>query len=596
MLKLHLYANIIKYLLIFAAVYINNYINWLYFYIRFIRERNIYLFNHARNRALLISLMKFFTYLAAAMLSLSSISAFAQDADNELKGDLKFENVVMGGYNQASTPMAITSEGNIVVTGTTANMATGAISAYIAMSSKDMPSTPIWKIDLDGRSIVTSIISDGNGGVFVGGNFRSAIYFKDINGNEIALSGNFDVEDYSGAKLNTFIAHINKDGKTLAAKAFTSTPNPEVTSQNPYYNVYSAYCNLNNLVYFGGKLYAGLSFQDIISDGNEDKQLKSPVYNYWGSVGSSGCYTIAQINPETLGIVDYPVLFGGDTSDESFSGLDVKSAKIATDGKYLYLAANPNGWSSKVALELNGQVVDRASFHYVGALNGFYIASIDLANNKLVTSKSFDGEYSYSDANFVPAMGDLLVNGEDLLVSGTYIQNCPFDKSIKVVGNTDLFAVCLNKSDLSAKSVLTSKYDETAANGDQEVFSSLVASNNMLSVSGYVANSNSIKSPLLFNVDDYSSTDAVFENEAEADEDYITGAVVADGKTVYTAFLSNDQKSYFYHYATQDPTGVKTIEAATVSKDDAIYNLQGMKLRAPQKGLNIVNGKKVFVK
>lgn len=596
MLKLHLYANIIKYLLIFAAVYINNYINWLYFYIRFIRERNIYSFIHARHRALFISLMKFFTYLSAALLSLSSTSVFAQDADNELKGDLKFENVVMGGYNQASTPMAITSEGNVVVTGTTANMMTGALSSFIAMSSKELPTTPIWKIDLDGRSIVTSIISDGNGGVFVGGNFRSKISFPVADGNPIEFTwGNSNPEALSD-KPATFIAHINKEGNTIAAKAITSTANPEVINQNPNYTAYQAYCNLNNLVYVGGKLYAGLSFQDVISDGNESKQLASPVYDYWGSVGSSGCYTIAQINPETLSIVDYPVLFGGDTSDASFLGLDVKSAKIATDGTYLYLAANPNGWSSKVALELNDQVVDKVSFHYEGALNGFYFAKIDLANNTFVASKAFDGEYTYSVDNFVPAMGDLLVNGDELLVSGSFIQNCPFDKSIKVVGNTDLFAVCLNKSDLSTKSVLTSKYDETAANGDQEVFSSLSVLDKMASVTGYVASSSSLVAPLLFNADDYSSSSSEFVNDAEADEDYITGTAVAEDGTTYMAFLSNDQKSYFYHYAAPDPTAVKNIEAATISKDAVIYNLQGMKLRAPQKGLNIVNGKKVFVK
>ena len=582
-------------MLIFAAVYINNYINWLYFYIRFIRERNIYSFIHARHRALFISLMKFFTYLAAALLSLSSTSVFAQDADNELKGDLKFENVVMGGYNQASTPMAITSEGNIVVTGTTANMSTGALSAYIAMSSKDMPSTPIWKIDLDGRSIVTSIISDGNGGVFVGGNFRSKVYFSGVDGNGIALSGNFDVEDYSGAKLNTFIAHLNKEGKALAAKAITSTANPDVTSKNAYYSEYNAYCNLGNLVYANGKLYAGLNFQDVISAGDENKQLVSTTYDMYGAPYSSTSFTVAEIDLNSMGISSFPVVLGGNSTDAGFMGIDIKNAKIASDGTNLYLAATPTGWSSTVTLWLNDEITDRASFDISNwNINGFYVASINLQSNQLVASNHFDGVCETSDSN--SKIGDVLLSGDHLLIAGSFMQNCPFDKSIRVVGNTDIFAATLNKSDLSVKSVLASKYDETAANGDQEVFSSLSVLDKMASVTGYVASSSSLVAPLLFNADDYSSSSTEFVNDAEADEDYITGVAVAEDGTTYMAFLSNDQKSYFYHYAALDPTAVKNIEAATISKDAVIYNLQGMKLRAPQKGLNIVNGKKVFVK
>lgn len=588
-------------MLIFAAVYINNYINWLYFYIRFIRERNIYSFIHARHRALFISLMKFFTYLAAALLSLSSTSVFAQDADNELKGDLKFENVVMGGYNQASTPMAITSEGNVVVTGTTANMMTGALSSFIAMSSKELPTTPIWKIDLDGRSIVTSIISDGNGGVFVGGNFRSKVYFSGVDGNEIALSGNFDVEDYSGAKLNTFIAHINKEGKAIAAKAITATPNSDVTSQNPNYSEYNAYCNLGNLVYANGKLYAGLNFQDVISTSDGNKQVASAFNTAYGAASNTS-FTVAEIDLNTMGISSFPILVGGNSADAGFYGLDVKNAKIASDGANLYLAATPTGWYSTVTLWLNDEISASASFHYEGNLNGFYLAKIDLANNTLLASKAYDGEYSYSNDNFVSSIGDMMVNGDDLVLAGTFMENCPFDKSISVVGKTDIFATSLNKSDLSAKSVLTSKFDETANGGDQEAFSYLAVFDNLLSVGGYVSKSNAytgnndIVAPLLFNADDYSSGSTEFVNDAEADEDYITGVAVAEDGTTYMAFLSNDQKSYFYHYAAPDPTAVKNIEAATISKDAVIYNLQGMKLRAPQKGLNIVNGKKVFVK
>jgi hypothetical protein len=44
-----------------------------------------------------------------------------------------------------------------------------------------------------------------------------------------------------------------------------------------------------------------------------------------------------------------------------------------------------------------------------------------------------------------------------------------------------------------------------------------------------------------------------------------------------------------------DATGITNVNAADV-KGLQIYNLQGMRLNSVQKGLNIVNGKKVVIK
>ena len=44
-------------------------------------------------------------------------------------------------------------------------------------------------------------------------------------------------------------------------------------------------------------------------------------------------------------------------------------------------------------------------------------------------------------------------------------------------------------------------------------------------------------------------------------------------------------------------TGIKTLNVKGDSQDNApIYNLSGQRLSAPQKGVNIVNGKKILVK
>ena len=110
--------------------------------------------------------MKIFTCLAVALLSLSSVSVSAQDS--ELKGELKFENA-LDGYGKSSapssTPILMTSEGNIVVTGTTyPNASSYYPGAFVALSSKELPASPIWKIVFDGSSIITAAVADDNGG------------------------------------------------------------------------------------------------------------------------------------------------------------------------------------------------------------------------------------------------------------------------------------------------------------------------------------------------------------------------------------------------------------------------------------------------
>lgn len=45
-----------------------------------------------------------------------------------------------------------------------------------------------------------------------------------------------------------------------------------------------------------------------------------------------------------------------------------------------------------------------------------------------------------------------------------------------------------------------------------------------------------------------------------------------------------------------ETTGISTIENGQVTIDNAIYNLRGQRVAAPQKGLYIVNGKKIIVK
>lgn len=540
--------------------------------------------------------MKFSTLFAASLL-LCSVSVVPVQASSA-QGDLKFDNVIMKGYSQVATPMAITSEGNVVVTST--QISGQSLSSFVAMSSPELTNTPIWKVDIKGGSIVHAIIADNEGGAYIGGDFNEKITLGGI-----TLTGK---KSENAEKTNAFVAHINKEGKVLAAYAFVSTPNAEMVEKfDTYSQGDKVYCKLNSLAFADGKLYAGLIFTDILSNAAGDAKVTSGTWNMsgWGmGVGSDADFAAVELDAETMQAKSFPVVFGGkgNYTDSSYMGIDAKSAKMASDGSNLYIVASVNGYYSKAVLQVNGEVKDEPSFSYAGGINAFYVASVNLSNNTTAV-KVYDGKYGWvSGASSLvePGVASLTVKGDDLHIAGSFIQNFPFDTNVKAVGNTDIFFTSLKKNDLSVEKALASGYDEKAAGDDNdEKFSGYAVHGNQLSVYGAVVSRPDVYSPftlstpLCFTADLATATSL----EAGSAEQYTTGIVqTADGKYTYSSLLSADQTSVAYQFTADETTSIKNLAVDKLNKNTGVYNLQGMKLRAPQKGLNIFNGKKVIIK
>lgn len=540
--------------------------------------------------------MKFSTLFAASLL-LCSVSVVPVQASSA-QGDLKFDNVIMKGYSQVATPMAITSEGNVVVTST--QISGQSLSSFVAMSSPELTNTPIWKVDIKGGSIVHAIIADNEGGAYIGGDFNEKITLGGI-----TLTGK---KSENAEKTNAFVAHINKEGKVLAAYAFVSTPNAEMVEKfDTYSQGDKVYCKLNSLAFAEGKLYAGLIFTDVLSNAAGDAKVTSGTWNMsgWGmGVGSDADFAAVELDAETMQAKSFPVVFGGkgNYTDSSYMGIDAKSAKMASDGSNLYIVASVNGYYSKAVLQVDGEVKDEPSFSYAGGINAFYVASVNLSNNT-TAAKVYDGKYGWvSGASSLvePGVASLTVKGDDLHIAGSFIQNFPFDTNVKAVGNTDIFFTSLKKNDLSVEKALASGYDEKAAGDDNdEKFSGYAVHGNQLSVYGAVVSRPDVYSPftlstpLCFTADLATATSL----EAGSAEQYTTGIVqTVDGKYTYSSLLSADQTSVAYQFTADETASIKNLAVDKLNKNTGVYNLQGMKLRAPQKGLNIFNGKKVIIK
>ncbi len=556
--------------------------------------------------------MKLSTLFATAMLLGTVAPAMAVETSSVVetptaKGELKFENAIQKGYAQVSTPMAITADGNVVVTGI--QVKGGALGSYVAKATSDLAADPVWKLDITGgRSEVKAIVADGEGGVYVAGNFNGKITLGGAVGGktlEGKNSGNM-------CKVNGFLAHIDKDGTVVAAQYYRPTINPGLVAASEYYqDGDNVCCNITSLAYANGKLYAGILFTDILP--TEDGNLTAGSWNLsgWGmGVGSDADFVAAEINEETLGIKATPVVFGGpsDYTDASYMGFTVESGTLTSDGSKLYLAVSVNGYSSKGVLKLNGEVKDEATFEYKGGLNGFYTAGVDVENATAV-GKAYDGKYRWvaGVSNLVDAgVSSLTVDDDNLYLCGNFMQDSPFNTdgvNISATGNTDVFFVRMNKDDLSWDILACDDYDETADNADNgETFSAYEIKNGTLTVYGAVTRYNDAytdiaqpSTPLQFHVDNVADFTVNRSVERDTPEGYTTGVLTsADGKTTYYALLDEAQTTISYKYVENVADGISDIK--TDSKSTEIYNLQGMKLSAPQKGVNIIGGKKVVVK
>ncbi|MBR6142310.1 MAG: hypothetical protein IKQ37_11225 [Bacteroidaceae bacterium] len=67
---------------------------------------------------------------------------------------------------------------------------------------------------------------------------------------------------------------------------------------------------------------------------------------------------------------------------------------------------------------------------------------------------------------------------------------------------------------------------------------------------------------------------------------------IAAGKAYLELPAGSDVKGFIFKFAEEDPTGIANVE--TVAENGLIYNIAGQRISKMQKGINIVNGKKIL--
>lgn len=91
-------------------------------------------------------------------------------------------------------------------------------------------------------------------------------------------------------------------------------------------------------------------------------------------------------------------------------------------------------------------------------------------------------------------------------------------------------------------------------------------------------------------------------NEVLAREDAFESTVykkaklyVANTNRALDRYLGDEQWQKFLNIEARDLTGIETPTIAPIPAKQTFYNLQGQRIAAPTRGINVVNGKKMLV-
>lgn len=92
-----------------------------------------------------------------------------------------------------------------------------------------------------------------------------------------------------------------------------------------------------------------------------------------------------------------------------------------------------------------------------------------------------------------------------------------------------------------------------------------------------------------------ASTPPVLAKDIFTNEKYINITLYVP-QSALAAYQAADNWKNFWDIRAVETAGIESVETISENKPAVIYDLQGRKLSEPQRGINIINGKKILVK
>ncbi|MBF1427369.1 T9SS type A sorting domain-containing protein [Hoylesella nanceiensis] len=463
-----------------------------------------------------------------------------------------------------SAPVTITADGDVIVS-SSFNAGTlsvgGLVVRAVAKSSYiqklNAAGTSQWAVALLGAAEVKSLTSDTDGNIYAVGVFADQLKLTTKTGTVAAtLQGN------SGTtKSSLFILKYSKDGALLAYKSATSSVDATVSASGKYFYEASeaAYVRSTKAVWANNKLYFTAQYTGVSNlDGVE---LKGDYLDYEG-------FMYVDIPRMSVLSVDASNLSGLKkeyTVQTNVTGLGeqtgVSSLNFAVNNGTLYVASVATG---AVVVETSDKTENfNAGKDGEDLKYGFIYSEV----GSTTTNKLFDGG-KLATLNSNNSINDLLVDGSNVYVAGTYNTNNVFGQSVTFQGGSDSFVAAFAKGTTNVQWVVNSGVNEGDATKYAEKVTGLVVADNKLLLTGYTeeTSTHTVKDGFVYNVTTSGTKTSVGSN--------VVLGLASDSKQVVTSGV-NELNSVFNGYALSTATGINQLtETNDVVRNGNVFSFE----------------------
>ena len=357
-------------------------------------------------------------------------------------------------------------------------------------------------------------------------------------------------------------------------------------------------------------------YTDPISLSSGTVKFKAIAYDSYGNASSVASRTVNGISPATL---PFNWAGGGKSALTALTGVigyglpsDYAAAhnpylvKFDGDGDYIEIFTNAQPLKVSVGVKMAGGG-STSKIKVQESTNGVEFSDVEeltisgSSNDilSLTTTKDFTSTTRVIKLLFVK--GDNVGVGPISIVGGTL----PATLNSSGYG-TYASSFALDFSDDSEYSA----WKITAANSSTGVITFSQITGTVAAGTGVLLKgtaSSSINIPVAASGSDISATnllEGITTAKTVDDDEYyglkgdtfkkVNAGTVPAGKALLPASELGSVKSFTFIF--EGATGVRTVEKVNAEEAEAIFNLAGQRLQKPQRGINIINGRKVVVK
>lgn len=440
------------------------------------------------------------------------------------QGTKSYNNIVTEKNSSRSNAMAYDSDNSLFTAGVfdTAFDGLEPIAASSYIMKNDASLSPSWKIAIQGAATVTSLLPDGQGGVYAGGNFADEVVLGSTDNKTQTIEGYKESGAFTTNQCAAFVAHYDKDGKLLKVSSITPSHIPALDATGMYFTSDGdIYCNIRSLAKNGNDIYVGFDYcgqistsESSITSGSMDMEFGGFYYQATKAAG------IAQLD-NNLNISKFIINVYGNDFKAASAIEQTYSSYMTIDNGHLYLGTVANGNSNISVPFLSSGLTISYQKSESGIYFGYMLMDFDLSNN---TSKIATWISPTEDAFAASTISNISLKGDEIIVSGNFQGEFPFDNSVKAVGSSDIYVAGINKSNLSTGIASnpaiswfkTSAYDEGEKTKNEEIFTSSTLCGDYVFLNGYadLKSGHAFTAPLsyVYNTKDGSLTKLNVEN------------------------------------------------------------------------------------